>query len=69
MIDCLVISCPAKGCNMQVDEVTVGKLLTDPKVRDKYVQMIAQAYVEVLILTYTKTYSLSCSVVPISCIK
>jgi ariadne-1 len=41
-----VITCPAKGCHMLVDEVTVGKLITDPKVRDKYVQMIAQAYVE-----------------------
>jgi hypothetical protein len=33
---------------MQVDEVTVGKLITDPVVRQKYTKMIADAYVEVL---------------------
>jgi len=50
-----VITCPAKGCHMLVDEVTVGKLITDPKVRDKYVQMIAQAYVEVRTALLGKT--------------
>eukprot|EP00029_Vermamoeba_vermiformis_P000961 TRINITY_DN1112_c0_g1_i1.p1 TRINITY_DN1112_c0_g1~~TRINITY_DN1112_c0_g1_i1.p1 ORF type:complete len:525 (-),score=178.59 TRINITY_DN1112_c0_g1_i1:119-1537(-) len=40
------IPCPAKNCHINVDEVTVSKLISDPNVRDKYNKMIAQAFVE-----------------------
>lgn len=40
------ISCMAKGCKMQVDEVTMQKLVSDTKILDRYAQLCAEAYVQ-----------------------
>lgn len=40
------IECPAYGCDILIDDVTVIKLLTDPAVKVKYQQLIANNFVE-----------------------
>ncbi|KAI9586105.1 E3 ubiquitin-protein ligase ariadne-1-like [Glossina fuscipes] len=40
------ISCAAHGCDILVDDVTVTKLVHDPRVRIKYQQLITNSFVE-----------------------
>lgn len=40
------ISCAAYGCDILVDDVTVMKLITDPKVKLKYQHLITNSFVE-----------------------
>ncbi|XP_070504016.1 E3 ubiquitin-protein ligase ariadne-1-like [Chironomus tepperi] len=43
---CKSIACAAHGCDILVDDVTVMSLLTDPRVRTKYQQLITNSFVE-----------------------
>lgn len=44
---CQSISCAAHGCDILVDDATVMRLLTEPRVRTKYQQLITNSFVEV----------------------
>lgn len=43
---CKSIACAAHGCDILVDDVTVMNLLTEPRVRTKYQQLITNSFVE-----------------------
>ncbi|CAO1442270.1 unnamed protein product [Diamesa serratosioi] len=43
---CKSIACAAHGCDILVDDVTVMRLLTEPRVRTKYQQLITNSFVE-----------------------
>lgn len=43
---CKSIACAAHGCDILVDDVTVMSLLTEPRVRTKYQQLITNSFVE-----------------------
>ena len=51
------ISCPAHECDIQIDDVTVMNFVTDLEVRNKYLHLITNSFVEVwLIIVLLKTY-------------
>lgn len=41
------IACAAHGCDILVDDVTVMKLVSDPRVKLKYQHLITNSFVEV----------------------
>lgn len=43
---CKSIACAAHGCDILVDDQTVMNLLTEPRVRTKYQQLITNSFVE-----------------------
>ncbi|CRK86900.1 CLUMA_CG000722, isoform A [Clunio marinus] len=43
---CKSIACAAHGCDILVDDVTVMSLLTEPRVKTKYQQLITNSFVE-----------------------
>ena len=40
------IKCPAKGCNLQVDEVTISNLVQEESVLERYRRLVVDAYIE-----------------------
>lgn len=41
------ISCPEFKCKIIVDDVTVMELIDDPKIREKYQQLMTSSFVQV----------------------